>query len=85
MLCVRPNGDFVVVELKRGRASDRVVGQISRYIGWVKENVAKRHEVFGLILAADGDEAMRYAVAAHPNLRARYMVIKLELTDEPPK
>jgi RecB family endonuclease NucS len=73
-----------VVELKRGRGSDAVVGQVSRYMGWVKENLAGSHRVFGIILAADADEEMRYAVAAHPNLLARYFAIKLELTDEPP-
>lgn len=85
MLCRRPNGDFVVVELKRGRGSDTVVGQISRYMGWVKKHLAAGHEVFGIIIAADADEEMQYAVTAHPNLRARYFVIKLELTDEPPR
>jgi hypothetical protein len=84
MLCRRPDGDYVVVELKRGRGSDAVVGQVSRYMGWVKENLAGSHRVFGIILAADADEEMRYAVAAHPNLLARYFAIKLELTDEPP-
>ena len=27
---------FVVIELKKGRTSDQVVGQILRYMGWVK-------------------------------------------------
>src|SRR4030067_1655315 len=29
--------EFVVIELKKGRSSDVVVGQILRYMGWVKE------------------------------------------------
>ena len=28
---------LVVIELKKGRPSDRVVGQILRYMGWVQE------------------------------------------------
>ena len=30
---------FVVIELKKGRPSDRVVGQILRYMGWVNRNL----------------------------------------------
>ena len=29
---------FVVIELKKGRSSDQVIGQVLRYMGWVKKN-----------------------------------------------
>ena len=32
---------LVVIELKRGRPSDRVVGQITRYMGWVRADLAQ--------------------------------------------
>lgn len=32
---------LVVIELKRGRPSDRVVGQAARYMGWVRANLAR--------------------------------------------
>lgn len=35
------NNDLVVIELKKGRISDKVVGQILRYIAWINENLAK--------------------------------------------
>ncbi len=39
-LCRNTNtGDYWVIELKRGQSSDSVVGQILRYMGWVKENI----------------------------------------------
>jgi RecB family endonuclease NucS len=84
LLCRRPNGDFVVVELKRGRASDTVVGQISRYMGWVKQHVAEGQNVYGIILPPDADDAMQYAVSANPNICARYLKLKLEIYDRPP-
>jgi hypothetical protein len=84
LLCRRPNGDFVVVELKRGRASDAVVGQISRYMGWVKQHIAEGQNVYGIILAPDADDAMHYAVSANPNIRARYLKLQLEICDHPP-
>src|SRR4051794_34128074 len=34
------SGSLVVVELKRGLPSDRVVSQTARYMGWVDENLA---------------------------------------------
>jgi hypothetical protein len=40
----KENGDFVVVELKRGMASDNALAQVLRYICWVKENLAKGRE-----------------------------------------
>ena len=30
---------FVVIELKKGRPSDQVIGQVLRYMGWVKKNL----------------------------------------------
>jgi RecB family endonuclease NucS len=82
LLCVRPSGQLLVVELKRSRASDTVVGQISRYIGWIKKNLADNGDVAGLILSHERDEALKYAVYANPNLSLRYFRLKLELVDE---
>jgi RecB family endonuclease NucS len=45
-----------VVELKRGRASDVVVGQALRYMGFVKEQLAEDDQtVEGAIIALDDD------------------------------
>lgn len=56
-------GDFVILELKRGKTSDSTVGQVLRYIGWVKANLAKSgRNVRGIIVARGVDEALRYAV-----------------------
>jgi hypothetical protein len=43
---------LVVVELKRGKPSDRVVGQAARYIGWVRQHIARTDQrVEGIIVA----------------------------------
>lgn len=69
-LCLDSNGDFVIIELKRGKTSDAVVGQVLRYIGWVKENLAAPgQEVRGIIIAHDIDAALRYAVSGLSNVR----------------
>jgi restriction system protein len=55
--------DLVVVELKRGKTSDATVGQILRYINWIKENVANENQhVRGVIIASEVDDALKYAV-----------------------
>jgi predicted RNA-binding protein len=63
-LCTESDtGDFVVVELKRGKTSDTAVGQVLRYIGWVRKNMAKEGQrVKGIIIAKEVDEALGYAV-----------------------
>src|SRR5579863_62748 len=44
-LCTdKSTGDFIVVELKRGKTSDATVGQILRYMAWVQENLAKANQ-----------------------------------------
>ena len=46
--------ELLVVELKKGRASDVVVGQIQRYMGYVKEELAESNQsVRGVIIAAN--------------------------------
>ncbi|GAB4222283.1 MAG: hypothetical protein Kow0062_18940 [Acidobacteriota bacterium] len=67
---------LLVVELKRNQASDRTVGQILRYMGWVRENLATDGEaVEGLVIAHEGDDRLRYALSGVPDVRfMRYEV-----------
>jgi len=69
-LCTdKANGDFVVIELKRGKTSDATVGQILRYIGWVAKNLAKPdQQVRGIIISQEVDDALKYAVQGLNNV-----------------
>ncbi|MFQ5891789.1 MAG: PDDEXK nuclease domain-containing protein, partial [Candidatus Methanofastidiosia archaeon] len=59
----KDKNDLVVIELKRGKTSDSTVGQLLRYINWVKKNVAEKGQnVRGIIIAKDVDEALNYAI-----------------------
>jgi len=60
--------EFVVIELKKGRSSDVVIGQILRYMGWVKENLAKNQKVRGIIITKEQDERMKYALKSTANI-----------------
>jgi len=66
----RRTDDLVIIELKKGRTSDSVVGQILRYISWVKENIAEPEQnVKGIIIAKEIDDALKYSVMNQPNLK----------------
>ena len=60
---------LLVVELKRGRVSDVAVGQILRYMGYVKEQIAEPDQIVeGAIIALDDDPKLRWALAAMPSV-----------------
>jgi restriction system protein len=60
---------LLVVELKKGRASDVVVGQTLRYMGYVQEELAEEgQEVSGVIIALEDDQRIRRALMAVPSI-----------------
>lgn len=60
---------LLVIELKKGRPSDVVVGQILRYMGYVKESIAETNqEVHGIIIANEDDSALQYALKMTSNI-----------------
>jgi restriction system protein len=61
---------LLVVELKKGRASDAVVGQIQRYMGYVKEELAEENQsVQGVIIALEDDIRIKRALVVAPNIK----------------
>lgn len=62
ILTVDENGNFIVFELKLTRGADKALGQILRYMGWVKKNLANDKMVKGVIVANKMDEKIKYAV-----------------------
>jgi restriction system protein len=67
---------LLVVELKRGRASDVVVGQAMRYMGYVQDELAEEGQtVQGIIIALEDDPKIRRALAMMPSIAFyRYQV-----------
>jgi RecB family endonuclease NucS len=61
-------GSFLVFELKRARSPDHAIGQLARYMGWVKETIGRGHEVRGIIVAKTISENLRYSIIAVPNV-----------------
>jgi len=75
--------EYLVIELKKGRASDGVVGQILRYMGYVRKKVATpNQDVKGLIIALEEDLKMRWALNEVPNVTFSRYQINFELINE---
>jgi len=56
--------DLVVIELKRAQTSDITVGQVLRYMGWVRSNLATENQgVKGIIVCKEVDDGLRYAIS----------------------
>jgi restriction system protein len=61
--------EILVVELKRGRISDVVVGQIQRYMGYVKEELLEKNQtVRGAIIAFEDDVRVHRALSVAANI-----------------
>ena len=61
--------ELLVVELKKGRASDVVVGQIQRYMGYVIEELAEPNQIVrGVIIAMEDDLRLRRALKVTKNI-----------------
>ena len=57
-----------IFELKRGRPTDAVAGQVSRYLGWLRSE--RDQDVRGAIIARQADNKLRFAVQANAALEA---------------
>lgn len=65
----KDRSELLVVELKKGRASDHVVGQVQRYMGYAQQELAESGQsVKGLIIALEDDIRIRRALAVTQNI-----------------
>ena len=69
ILAVDRAGAFVVLELKVSKGYDRVVGQLLRYVNWIKQNLAEPGQnVRGMIVCRTMTEDLKLACAGIPDL-----------------
>lgn len=72
---------LLVVELKRGRASDSVVGQIQRYMGYVKHELCEpQQDVKGVIIALDDDIRLQRALSVTQSIEFYRYQVSFKLT-----
>ncbi len=78
------SNSYVVIELKRDKSSDVVVGQTLRYMGWVKRFLCREdQDVKGLIICRDSDERLDYALSMVPEISIQYYRVDFQLMNLP--
>lgn len=75
--------ELLIVELKKGRASDVVVGQIQRYMGYVTEELAEEGQtVKGVIIALEKDLRLQRALRVTQNIEFYRYEVSFKLHKE---
>jgi restriction system protein len=65
----KDGNELLVIELKKGRVSDVVVGQIQRYMGFVTSELAEDHQtVRGVIIGLKDDLRLQRALSVTINI-----------------
>ena len=71
---------FLVIELKKNRLHDKVVGQIQRYMGFIKGEIANDDQkVKGLIIGLKESLGLQRAISINPDIEYRIYKISFEL------
>lgn len=85
ILALEPTtNSLVVIELKKGRPSDQVVGQVLRYMGWVKRNLCTQGQtVKGLVICRDPDPKLSYALEMIDSVSVSYYSVSFRLQETP--
>lgn len=72
--------NHVVIELKKSQSSDDTIGQICRYMGWVREHL-KDENVTGVIVVGKFDEKLFYAQKIVKNVEVFLYEVDFRLTE----
>ena len=79
----KDRNELLVVELKKGRASDVVVGQIQRYMGYVLGELAEEGQsVKGVIIALEDDLRIKRALQVANNIDFYRYEVSFKLNKE---
>jgi len=80
----RRENRWLVVELKRNQTSDATVGQVLRYMAWVRRNLAKDSgKVKGLIVCREVDLKLQYALDGQPDIECMTYEVSFMLKPSP--
>ncbi|HDP97806.1 MAG TPA: DUF1016 family protein [bacterium] len=71
---------FLVIELKKGRSADAVVGQVLRYMGWVRKELANGQKVKGLVIVPDVDKKLEFSLSDQKDINLMTYKIDFKLS-----
>ncbi|MCX7424564.1 MAG: endonuclease NucS [Planctomycetia bacterium] len=79
----RDGGAWLVIELKKDQTSDTTVGQVLRYMGWVRRNLANGGDVRGLVVSHDIDRRLQYALDGQSKIECMTYEVNFQLNAVP--
>ncbi len=76
----KKDGSYVVIELKKNQTSDDTIGQIARYMGWIRDH-KKDEDVKGIIIASEFTKKLKYAIKYVKNIDVLSYEINFSLNE----
>jgi hypothetical protein len=74
-------GNFVVVDFNRGEAPADTLIRVLHYMSWVRQTLADKKDVRGIVLTESANETLSTIVSEVPNVDLRFYRIGIELLD----
>ena len=82
ILAIDKNNNWVVIELKVSRGYDRVIGQLLRYMAWIRKNQAENDQkVRGIIVARGISDDLTLACSELPNIQLFEYQLSVKLNE----
>ena len=76
----KKTNSYVVIELKKNQTSDDTVGQVARYMGWIKDN-KNDPNVKGIIIANGFDKKLEFALKVVNNVEVFIYKVDFKLQE----
>ena len=72
---------LVVSELKKNQTSDDTISQLARYMGWLEEHKTNGKPTKGIIIAAQYDDRLHYALKKIKDVEVYLYRVDFKLTE----
>ena len=82
LLCIDKDNKFVIIEIKKEKGSDKTIGQITRYMGWVKQKLSNNQQVRGIIIVHEVDKKLEYSASVMTDIKIKYYKIDLKFVSK---
>ena len=79
ILAVDQNDNYVIIELKVSKGHEKVIGQILRYKGWIRKNLAGDKIIRGIIIAKNITEDLKLAASETKDVELFEYDLKIDL------
>jgi len=79
ILAVDKDDNYVIIELKVSKGHEKVIGQILRYRGWVRKNLASDKIIRGIIIAKNITEDLKLAASETKDIELFEYDLKIDL------